>query len=108
MLRLEAATTLKMHNVIIARFRPRAIDARPSLKSLYLRGKAMSDQEVLVYEEELKLLRNVAEKSSDLQKGFGWPEFRDAVGGIEKLKKEHAQVVNEYEEWMSEGDADLI
>jgi len=68
----------------------------------------MSDKEILIYEEELKLLRKIAEKSSDLTKGFCWPEFCEACGGIEKLKKEHAQAVNNYEEWGYDGDSEYI
>lgn len=33
----------------------------------------MSDNEILVYEEELNLLKRIAGKSSDLVQGFGWP-----------------------------------
>lgn len=60
----------------------------------------MSDKEVLVYEEELELLRKVAEKSGDLYRGFCWPEFAEACGGIEKLKEEHAGAINKYEKWL--------
>ena len=66
----------------------------------------MSDKEVYVYEEELELLRKIAEKSSDLVKGFDWPDFCKACGGIEKLKEEHADAVNEHEEWLQTGESD--
>ena len=68
----------------------------------------MSDKEVFVYEEELELLREIAEKSSDLQKGFGWPEFREACGGIESLKTSHAIAVNKWEVWLDEGNIENI
>ena len=61
---------------------------------------ARSVKQVLIHEKELVLLREIAEKSSDLQKGFGWPKFRDACGGIERLKCSHAVAVNNWENWL--------
>lgn len=59
----------------------------------------MSDKEVLVYEEELILLRKIAETSSDMVKGRNWVEFREACGGQEKLNQKHENAVREYEDW---------
>ena len=68
----------------------------------------MSDKEVCVYEEELKLLRKIAETSSDLVNGLGWPDFCEASGGLEKLKEDHAEAVFEYEAWLRAGESDFV
>lgn len=61
------------------------------------------DRQESVYCAELFLLRKIAETSSDMVKARSWPEFRDAVGGQEKLDVAHENAVRDYESWISEG-----
>lgn len=62
------------------------------------------DREETIYSAELFLLRRIAETSSDMVKARDWPEFRGASGGQEKLNKAHADALNEYEQWLADGE----
>lgn len=65
----------------------------------WVNSELMSDKEV-VNKEELKLLREVAERSSDLLKGKNWLDFRKQMGGIKVLKEAYINSVLEYEGWL--------
>lgn len=86
---------------------PRPESDRVAVGSMDLLAFARSkeDAESCIYSGELFLLRKIAETSSDLVKGRGWPEFRDAVGGMHALEEAHASSVHAWEEWCQEGDA---
>jgi hypothetical protein len=60
-----------------------------------------NDREVTIFDEELKLLRRIAETSDDLLEGESWPEFCEANGGMEALKKSHAEAVLDHRQWMA-------
>lgn len=62
------------------------------------------DREETIYSAELYLLRRIAETSSDMVKARDWEGFRVACGGQEKLDKAHADALNEYEQWLSDGE----
>ena len=62
------------------------------------------DREETIHSAELYLLRRIAETSSDMVRARSWPEFREASGGQDQLDKAHEQAVNQYEQWLSEGE----
>lgn len=65
------------------------------------------DKEVLVFEIELKMLKKVFEKSSDLVKAQSWPEFCKIGGGIRNFEHEHSTAVRALEEWYRDGESDF-
>ena len=62
------------------------------------------DREETIYSAELYLLRRIAETSSDMVKARNWAEFRDACGGQERIDNALISAVNEYEQWLLDGD----
>jgi hypothetical protein len=63
----------------------------------------LDDQEESIPCAELRLLRRIAETSSDVVRARNWEEFRQACGGQDHLEKVHAEAVQQYEQWISEG-----
>jgi hypothetical protein len=80
------------------------VDDFGTTASITMTSTAEIDNSELVDAMELRLLRNVFAKSSDLVKSRHWEEFRDAYGGIEKLEAEHEQAVADLERWYSDAD----
>ena len=62
------------------------------------------DRQELIYRVERELLKNVFSSSVDLCEGRGNKEFAEAVGGMEKLEKEHDEAVASLRCWYSEGE----
>lgn len=67
-------------------------------------AERMVDRTEMILSAELFLLRRVAETSSDVVKAEHWEELREACGGMEPLRAEHAAAVGAYEKWLSEGE----
>jgi len=67
-------------------------------------AESKEDSEETIYCAEAYLLRKVAETSSDLVKGRGWEEFRDACGGIAKLEAAHSAAVHAWEQWWRDSE----
>jgi hypothetical protein len=67
-------------------------------------AERMGDKTESIYAAEWYLLRQIAERASDLVNGEHWEEFRYACGGIDNLKAKHAEAVAAYEKWLSDGE----
>lgn len=63
-------------------------------------AQAASEKEVTVYEDEVRLLRKIAETSSDYIKAHVWPEFADHCGGLDAILDRQRQAVLEWETWL--------
>ena len=63
------------------------------------------DEEISVFKTEFDLLIKIAKTSNDVIEGKYYPEFRDARGGQDVLEKAHLSAVNNYREWLADGDA---
>ena len=62
------------------------------------------DREETIYSAELYLLRRIAETGSDMVNARYWPEFREVMGGQEKLDKAHEDALREYNQWIFYGE----
>ncbi len=62
------------------------------------------DTEEIISGSELRLLRRIAETSNDMVKARNWAEFLDASGGQERIDNALISAVNEYEQWLLDGD----
>ena len=67
-------------------------------------AERMGDRTESILSAELFLLRKIAETSSDVVKAEHWEELREACGGMEPLRKLHADAVVAYEKWLSDGE----
>lgn len=63
----------------------------------------MSDGQSLYYDEEIKLLRQIASLSSDLVKANYDMYFCRAIGGFQKAKDAHQSATRDWEKWCDEG-----
>lgn len=81
-----------------------ASDERVDSTDLLAKAHSFEDSEHSIYKAESYLLRKIAETSENLIEAEGWPEFAEAVGGVEKMKREHAEAVAAWKEWYSEAE----
>ena len=76
-----------------------AVEGGLSRHALLAEAESKEDAQESVYAGELFLLRKIAETSSDLVKGREWEEFREAMGGMKPLEKDHSAAVAAWEQW---------
>lgn len=67
-------------------------------------AERMGDKTESICIAEWYLLRQIAERASDLVKGEHWDEFREACGGIDNLKAQARRSRGRYEKWISDGE----
>ena len=77
---------------------------RLTSRDLLAEAESKEDAQESLYAGEVFLLRKIAETSSDLVKGRHWEKFREAMGGMEPLEKDHAAAVAAWEQWVHDGD----
>jgi hypothetical protein len=81
-----------------------AAESGLSSHALLAFAESKEDSQETIYTAEAFLLRKIAETSSDIVKGRGWEEFREAMGGMGCLEASHAAAVRAWEQWHSDSE----